>query len=123
MRQEQHPWLQWPGATSQEVIQYNNVLATIQDKAFSVPKLPIWDDMIDLRLDTILDSMLTTRVAVGNSHQFIRPFRNAVYIDEDCYREWTLEFYSTFEMKPGFDMDTVTDEWAVRFRLGVADML
>ena len=87
MRQEQHPWLQWLGATSQEVIQYNNVLAEIQDKAFSVPKLPVWQDLIELRLDDVLGSMFTTRVVIGNGYVFVHPFRYAMDIDEVCHRE------------------------------------
>ena len=43
---------------------------------------------------------------------------DTLWIYEVCHQEWTLEFYSTYELKPGFDHDTVTDEWAVRFRLG-----
>ena len=83
-----------------------------------MPKLPVWCDLTDLRLDTVLGNMFTTRVELENGYQLIHPFRCAVDIDEVCHREWTLEFYSTFEMKPGYASNTVAEEWAVRFRLG-----
>lgn len=119
MDAEVHPWLKWPGASNQEKINFNNVLAEYQTAPVDPPREIDWGMIRRLGIEPEFNRMMEAQYTLVDGTVATYPMWRRVFTTNmTVYREWCLEFYCTLRVDMDLNERTFDSEKVIHFRLG-----